>query len=87
MRQISDFNDTIANAANSYVSAYLQMDSIREKHLQFMQVLDRSPDFTTRELAEAIDLLLWEHDQQQTLDIAQEMDAWAADHEQWTAIY
>lgn len=87
MKQINDFDGSTQLAAKQYVSAYLQETSIRSGHLRFMQMLDNAPFFECRQLAECIDVLLWEHDQQQALEIAADLDAWAPDHEQWSVMH
>lgn len=81
MKQFNQFDDNTQRAAKQYVSAYFRDTTIRSGHLHFMQTLDRVSKYPCRELAEAIDVLLWEHDQQQAYDIAQEMDAWATIHQ------
>lgn len=87
MKQINDFPASVQQAANQYVSAYLQASSMRDAHLRMMQTLDNSPDLMCRQLAECIDLLFWEREQRQALEIAEELDAWAPDHEQWAVMH
>lgn len=87
MRQVTEYNEQVRLAAMQYVSAYLRDVGLQRTHRDFMQVLDNTRNAEVQQLAECIDLLLWERDQQQALDIAEDLDAWAPDHEQWSATY
>jgi hypothetical protein len=60
MRQLTEFTEQIRAAATQYVSAYLRDSTFRAMHLQVM----RSFDAQVPQLAEAIDILLWERDQE-----------------------
>ena len=83
MKQLTEFDEDIRAAAKQYVSAYFRDSSFRSAHLQHMRHLDAQ----LPQLAECIDGLLWEHDQQEweALNITEDLAAWAPDHEQWTA--
>lgn len=87
MKQINEFDGSTQLAAKQYVSLYLRDSAIRNSHLRFMQVLDNAGFDECRQLAEAIDILLWEYDQRQALEIAEQIDAWAPDHEHWTVMH
>lgn len=83
MRQLTEFTEQVRKAATQYVSAYLRESSVRSTHLSMMRCLDSAMP----ELAECIDVLLWERDQTEALNIAEDLAAWAPDHEQWTATH
>ena len=81
MKQLTEFDANIRTAAKQYVSAYLRDSTFRNAHLQTMRHFDAQ----VPQLAECIDVLLWERDQTEALNIAEDIAAWAPDHEQWTA--
>ncbi len=83
MRQVTDFPENMQQAANQYVSAYLQDTVIRGNHLQFMQVLDHAKQIEARELAECIDVLLWERGMIERLEIERDFDQWHDDQRYW----
>lgn len=83
MRQVAEFAENMQQAAKQYVSAYLQDTVVRGNHLQFMQVLDRSKQSDATELAECIDILLWEHGSIERYETQRETDEWFDDARHW----
>ena len=78
MRQLTEFSEQVLAAATQYVSAYLRDPTFRAMHLQVM----RGFDVQVPQLAECIDVLLWEHDQQ-VFGTIEEIDK---DSESWAPI-
>lgn len=84
MRQVIEFAEITQTTAKAYVARYLQDPSIREGHLRFMQVLENTKASEVRELAECIDVILWERDQEVFAN-SLELQENPTDHEFWSA--
>lgn len=82
MKQVNEFSPHIQLAALQYVAAYQKDSEFRGFHLSTMRQFDE----LMPELAECIDVLLWEVDQQ-AQETIEDLDAWHADHEHWTATH
>jgi hypothetical protein len=78
MRQLTEFSEQVLAAATQYVSAYLRDSTFRAMHLQVM----RSFDAQVPQLAECIDVLLWERDQE-VFGTTEESDK---DYESWAPL-
>lgn len=83
IRQVTDFPEQVQKAANQYLSAYLQDGSFRDNHLYFMRVFDKCEDTGVRQMAECIDVLLFERMLIESAEIQQENDNWHDDAKYW----
>jgi hypothetical protein len=63
-KNVNDFPNSVQLAAIQYVSAYLQNNMMCGSHSHMMQTLGNSPDLMCRQLAECIDVLLFQHKQE-----------------------
>jgi len=90
VKNISEFPERVQNAAKAYVSAYLRMEDesdyvkgLRDGHLWTMKIMEQSRDETSRQLAECIDILLFEHMLVQSAEYAYENANWHDDARYW----
>ena len=90
VKNINEFPERVQNAAKEYVSAYLRTEGdsdfvkgFRDGHLWMMKILEQSQDESSRQLAECIDVLLFEHMMVQSAEYAYENANWHDDARYW----
>ena len=90
VKNINVFPERVQNAAKEYVSAYLRMEDesdyvkgLRDNHLQFMKIIEQSRDEASRQLAECIDILLFENMMVESAEYAYENANWYDDAHHW----
>ena len=90
VKNINVFPERVQNAAKEYVSAYLRMEDesdyvkgLRDGHLQFMKIIEQSRDEASRQLAECIDILLFENMLVESAEYAYENANWYDDARYW----
>ena len=90
VKNLNGFPEIVQNAAKEYVSAYLRMEGdtdfvkgFRDGHLWMMKILEQSQDESSRQLAECIDVLLFEHMMVQSAEYAYENANWHDDARYW----
>jgi hypothetical protein len=90
VKNINVFPERVQNAAKEYVSAYLRMEDesdyvkgLRDGHLQFMKIIEQSRDETSRQLAECIDILLFENMMVESAEYTYENANWYDDARYW----
>ena len=83
IRQVTEFPDVIQNAAKEYVCGYLRDTEVRGNHLTFMRTCDQCKNPYIRQMAECIDVLLFERMLIESAEIQQENDNWHDDAKYW----
>ena len=90
VKNINVFPERVQNAAKEYVSAYLRTEGesdfvkgFRDSHLWMMKIIEQSEDESCRQLAECIDILLFEHMMVESAEYAYENANWHDDARYW----
>jgi len=90
VKNLNEFPEIVRNAAKEYVSAYLLTEGdtgfvkgFRDSHLQSMKIMEQSEVEACRQLAECIDILLFEHMMVESAEYAYENANWHDDARYW----
>jgi hypothetical protein len=90
VKNINEFPEIVRNAAKEYVSTYLRMEGesdfvkgFRDSHLWMMKILEQSQDESRRQLAECIDILLFEHMLVESAEYSYAIENWHDDARYW----
>lgn len=90
MKNINEFPEIVRNAAKEYVSAYLRTEGesdfvkgFRDSHLWMMKIMEQSEVESCRQLAECIDILLFENMLVESAEYAYEIENWHNDSRYW----
>ena len=90
VKNINVFPERVQNAAKEYVSAYLRTEGesdfvkgFRDSHLQSMKIMEQSEVEACRQLAECIDILLFENMLVESAEYEYENANWHDDAHHW----
>ena len=83
IRQVTDVPDVIQNAAKEYVSSYLRDHEVRGNHLTFMRTCDQCDNAYIKQMAECIDVLLFEQMMIESAEYEREIADWHPDARYW----
>lgn len=82
VKTLDQFDPHMVEVARGYVAAYEKLSEVREVHLIVMRALDAGePD--QKQLAECIDVILFERGLVQRAEIEQENAEWHDDARYW----
>ena len=82
VKTLDQFDPHMVEVAQGYVAAYEKHSEVREVHLIVMRALDSGePD--QKQLAECIDVILFERGLVQRAEMEQENDNWHDDARYW----
>ena len=82
VKTLDQFDPHMVEVARGYVAAYEKLSEVREVHLIVMRALD-SGDPDQKQLAECIDVILFERGLVQRAEIEQENAEWHDDARYW----
>lgn len=90
VKNLNGFPEIVRNAAKEYVIAYLSTEGdakfvkgFRDGHLWMMKIIEQSEVESCRQLAECIDILLFEHMMVESAEYAYENANWHEDARYW----